>query len=127
PVRAAGQRPFNPAVLISQGDLQVKDHFTMTLETEMPRLDDAGMYRTDRNLMHFRALQLVVLTHPGQDDVVLCSSPGIMPATTGPLIADRLEPWVVFDRDTALLGNLPFEQMSRGTGGRDAGQALLGP
>jgi hypothetical protein len=50
-MRAASQCPFNTAMLVAQGDLQVKDRFTVTLETEMPRFDDTGMYRPDRYFM----------------------------------------------------------------------------
>ena len=50
-VRPADQRPLDAAVLIAQRDLQVEDLFAVALEAEMPRLDDAGVDRADRDLV----------------------------------------------------------------------------
>ena len=47
------QGPLDPAVLIAQRDLQVKDLLAVALEAEVPRLDDAGVNRTDRDLVDF--------------------------------------------------------------------------
>ena len=116
-MRAADQCPLNPAMLVSQRDLQVEDRFAVTLETEVPRFDNAGMYRTDCYFMDFRALHPVEFSHARQDDVVFGPFPGIMSRPAGALVANRFEPRVVFDRDAALLGNLPFEQMRLGAGG----------
>jgi hypothetical protein len=126
-MRAAEQRPFNPAMLISQNDFQMKDGFAMTLETEMPRFDNSGMYRSDRYFMNFGSQNPIKFSHAGQDGMLFCSSPGIMAAAAGPLVTDRLEPRVVIDRDTALLGNLTFEQVCFGAGGSYAGEAVLDP
>ena len=43
--------------------LQMKDLFPVALETKMPRLDDAGMYRSDRDLMHFVPFNPVEIHH----------------------------------------------------------------
>jgi hypothetical protein len=126
-MRAAGQRPFNTAMLVAQGDLQVKDRFTVTLEAEMPRFDDTGMYRSDRYFMNLVPLNLVKFSHARQDDVVYCSSPGVMSTAAGALVADRLEPWVAVYAYAALLGDLAFEQMCLGADGSYAGQALFNP
>ena len=50
-VRAADQRPLDPAVLVAERDLQVKDLLAVALEAEMPRFDDAGVNGTDRDLV----------------------------------------------------------------------------
>ena len=38
-------------MLIAERDLQVKDLLAVALEAEMSRLDDAGVNRTDRDLV----------------------------------------------------------------------------
>ena len=50
-VRPADERPLDPAMLVAQRDLQVKDLLAVALEAEMPRLDDAGVNGTDRDLV----------------------------------------------------------------------------
>ena len=50
-VGAADQGPLDPAVLVAQRDLQVKDLLAVALEAEMPRFDDARVNRTDRDLV----------------------------------------------------------------------------
>jgi hypothetical protein len=126
-MRAAEQCPFNPAMLISQSDFQMKDRFAMTLESEMSRFDNTGMYRPDRYFMDLSPLYPVKISHARQDGIVFCPPPGIMSGKAGPLIANRFEPWVVIDRDAALFGNFPFEQMCFGAGGSNTGEASLDP
>ena len=41
----------------------MKYHFAMALETEMPRLNDAGVHRTHGNFVHFFALDLIEVGH----------------------------------------------------------------
>jgi hypothetical protein len=52
-VRPAKHCPLDAAMLVSQGDLQVIDRLTVTLKTEMSRLDDPGVHRADGHFVHF--------------------------------------------------------------------------
>ena len=51
-MRPAGQGFLNTAMLIAQGDLQMEHFLARTLEPEVPRLDDAGMDRADRDFVY---------------------------------------------------------------------------
>ena len=55
PVRAAAQRPLDAAMLVAERDFQMDHPLAMAVEAEMPGLDDAGMHRTDRDLVDFGA------------------------------------------------------------------------
>ena len=114
-------------MLVAQGDLQVIDVFTMALETEMTRLDDAGMHRPDRHLVDFSPFYTVVITDAGEHRMAGLPSPGIVPGSQGRVVAHRLEPGVPIQRYTALLRDLPLEQVCLGTGCRDARQTVLHP
>src|SRR5207244_435341 len=55
-VRAAKEHLLDRPVLVAEGDLQVEDLLAVALETEVPRLDDPGVNRPDRHLVHLVAL-----------------------------------------------------------------------
>ena len=55
PVGPAAQCPLDPAMLVAQRNLQMEHPLAVTVEPEMPGLDDPGMYRTDRDLVNFGA------------------------------------------------------------------------
>ena len=58
-VRAADERPLDAAVLVAERDLEVEDLLAVALEAEVPRLDDAGVDRADRDLVDLLALDAV--------------------------------------------------------------------
>ena len=49
--------PLDSAMLIAERDLQMKHMLAVTLETEVPRLDDAGMNGPDRDFVGPRYLR----------------------------------------------------------------------
>ncbi len=50
-VRPAHEGRLDAAMLVAERDLQVKDLLAMALEAEMPRLDDPGVNRANRDLV----------------------------------------------------------------------------
>ena len=110
-VRPADEGCFDPPVLIAERNLQMKDLFTVTLEAEMSRLDDPGMYRTDRNLMHLIAGHLKIIHDPHADRLVRRPVPGIATGDERAVKTHRLEPGMIIKDQTALLGNLAFKQL----------------
>ena len=55
-VRATRERALDAAVLVAERDLEVEDLLAVALEAEVARLDDAGVDRADRDLVHLLAL-----------------------------------------------------------------------
>ena len=55
-MRTAGQRLLHAAMLVAERDLQMQHFFARALETEMARLDDAGMDGADRDFVNFAAI-----------------------------------------------------------------------
>jgi hypothetical protein len=108
-VRPADERPLDTAVLIPETDLEVEDLLAMTLETEVPGLDDSGMDRSDPDLMNLRTLHPVEIDDPG-DRGRRVRDPG--PGHEGRLEPDRLQPWMPLRAQTALLGDLPLERLT---------------
>jgi len=52
-VWSADERAFGASMLITEGNLQMKDQFTVTLKPKMSRLNDTGVNGTDRDLVDF--------------------------------------------------------------------------
>jgi len=80
----------------------------------MARFNDAGMDRTDPDLMDFisrhpKILHLAHLRMPGGITV-----PGIVPAGPGSVKTNRFEPGVSMENDAELLGDFPFKQVQLG-------------
>src|SRR6266516_4134168 len=96
--------------------------FDVTLEAEVPRFDDARMYRTDRDLMHFIPFDAVEIHHAGEQTAAVTFAPEPLPLAERLLKADRLEPGMPFRTGQALLGDLPLEQMQLRTGFRQRGE-----
>ena len=46
-------------MLEAELDLEMKNLLSMALESEMTRLDDSGMHRSDANLVNFLALDAI--------------------------------------------------------------------
>ena len=55
PVRPAGQRALDAAMLVAERDLEVQHLLARALEAEMPGLDDAGVDRADGDLVNLAA------------------------------------------------------------------------
>ena len=53
-------RALDSAMLVSERNFQMIDIFTVALESEMARLDDARMNRSDGHLMNFRSAHLEI-------------------------------------------------------------------
>src|SRR6185436_15802125 len=45
------QQPLDAAMLVAEHDLEEEYLFTVALKAEVPRLDDAGVHRPDRDLV----------------------------------------------------------------------------
>ena len=116
--RASGQRPFDAAMLQPVRNLQVKNLFAVALESEVSRLYDAGVYRTDRDLMYFITFNTVKIHHTGQQTATVAVVPESHPLAERLLKANRLEPGVPFRADQTLFGDLPFKQVQLRTGCR---------
>src|SRR5579862_7529068 len=54
-VRAAAKRRLNTAMLVAQSDFEVEHPLAVAVKAEMPRLDDPGMHRANRDLVNFGA------------------------------------------------------------------------
>jgi hypothetical protein len=110
-VRSTDERALDAAVLVPERDLEVKHRLAVALEPEVPRLDHAGVDRTDRDLVDLAALDRVVVGDP--DGRRLTS-----PRPPGRLEPNGLEPWVAVRRHSPLLGELALEQVNLWTLGR---------
>jgi hypothetical protein len=51
-VRTAEQGGLDAAVLVAERDLEMEDFLAGALETKVAGLDDAGVHRADRDLVH---------------------------------------------------------------------------
>ncbi len=58
------ERPFNPPMLVAKRYLQMKDILTVTLETEMARLDDSRMHRAYRDFVNLFTGHREKIGHP---------------------------------------------------------------
>ena len=77
----ASQCLLQSAVLITQGNLQMKDRLSVALKPEVSRLNYSGMYRSYSYLVGFSTFYLVEITTTGQDLIKLGAAPGIVPAS----------------------------------------------
>ena len=55
-MRTAGERLFDAAVLVAEGDLEMQYLLASTLKTEVARLDHARMHGTDGNLVDLASI-----------------------------------------------------------------------
>ncbi len=113
-VRSADKEPFRAPVLVAQGDFQVQDLLAEALKAEMTGLDDAGMHRSDPDLVDLVALDLVVLHVADQRMLRRVPAPGIAVAMPDPVKADRLQPGMALGHDPELFGHFPLEEMELG-------------
>jgi hypothetical protein len=73
--RSTQERTFNPPMLVSQGNLQVKHMLPMALKPEMPRLNDPRVHWTYRYLVDLFAFHSRKIVTPP-----LAPHPGAMPS-----------------------------------------------
>ena len=99
PVRATAQHAFDAAVLVAERDFEMEDPFAVTVEAEMPGLDDPGMDRADRDLMHLGTGDLEEI--------------GIADRRAAGREAHRLQPRVPLRPQAAALEDLALEIMRR--------------
>ena len=88
-------------MLVAQGNFQEDHFFAQALETEMARLDYAGVYGADGDLVGGFVLNAQVVGNAGQD---IGAFAGLWPGE-----AYGLGPWVVFADQTGVFGDLAFE------------------
>jgi hypothetical protein len=95
----AAQRLLDAAVLVAERDFEMQHALAVAAEAEMPRLDDAGMHRPDRDLV----------------DLLAADPEEIDAADLGPARreTDRLQPRMALRFDAPLLENLALEIMGR--------------
>ena len=110
-VGPANERSLDATMLVSEGDLEMKNVFAVTLEAEMPGLDDAGVNRPHRdfvNLVTFDSKEI------GDTDLrvfIAIAAPRVMAGAIGIVKANRLEPRVADRTHAKLLGELSFEEV----------------
>src|SRR5258708_7241189 len=93
--------------MIAEGDLEVKHLLTVTLETEVPRFDDAGVDWSNRDLVDLVTLNAEKVSDAGQfrsED-----TPAGAPRSVK---TNGLEPGVPDRQQAVLLGNLALEQLN---------------
>src|SRR5262249_25741170 len=110
-VRPASEHSLRTAMLIAERDLQVKDLFAVALETEMARLDNAGVNRTDRDLVDFLPLDAVEVGDADDGGLARRPAPDVVAGTVRGVKANGLEPGVTIRAYAVLLGDLPLEQV----------------
>src|SRR5260370_27203195 len=98
-VRAALQRPLDPAVLVSERDFEMDDLFAVAIETKMPGLDDPGVDRSYRDFVDFRA---------GHREEIRFPDGG-----AGGREANRLQPGMALRIDAPLLIDLALKMVRR--------------
>ncbi len=110
PRRPADHRLLDSPVLVAQGDLEVEDFLAVALEAEMAGLDDAGVDRADRDLVHLLALDAVEVADARSDRrarLARCAQ------ASRPVperdVAQRLEPGVADRLYSVLLRDLALE------------------
>ena len=114
--RTADQRPFDTAMLESEGNLQMEHLFAMALKTEMSRFDNTRMNRADSNFVHLVTLHTVKIHHRREQAAAIRFTPEPFPLAERFLETRRLEPGVPLRTHQTLLGNFPFKQVQLGTG-----------
>jgi hypothetical protein len=115
--------PLDASVLIPERDLQVKNLFTMALEAEMPRFDDAGMYGTNSHLVDLLPLDTVEIRDANNRSLVRLPAPRIVARPIGRVEADWLQPGMALRTNAVLLGDFSLEQMDLGAVRRQRGEA----
>src|SRR5436190_17234060 len=102
--RAPEQRLLDAAVLVAQGDFQMKHGLAVALEAEMARLDDAGVDRADRDFVDLFTANAVEVGYADLRRLVAvrCRRPERR------LEADRLQPRVSLRDDAELFGDFPL-------------------
>src|SRR5690606_4769102 len=76
---SAGERLLDAAMLVAERDLEMKNLLARALEPEVPRFDDPGVHRADRDLVNLGTVHPVKIGH---------ARPGLA------VVTHRLEPWV---------------------------------
>jgi hypothetical protein len=98
-------------MLIAERNLQVKDLLTVALETEMSWLDDAGVDRTDRDLVNLLSFHSVKIGHTDDGRFIVPPAPRIVAGTVGAVEPNWLEPGMSPGTYPILLGNFPLKEM----------------
>ena len=109
------QRSLDAAVLVSQRDLEVIDIFTVALESEMARFDNACMNGPDGDLMDFRSVHLEKLRNAHR---IGCCSEQPFAFTIGRWKRIGLSQGCPDGHNSPLLGNFPLEPVRLRTVGR---------
>ena len=97
-------------MLVAEHDLEEQDLLAVRLEAEVPRLDDAGVDRTDCDLVHLFALDAKERVHLGIEDEGAAAERAVI----GPVPAQGFEPRVPVGHHGALLRDLALEGVSLG-------------
>ena len=113
--RSTDQGTFDAAMLKTERYFQMKDLFAVTLKAEMPRFNDAGMHRANRNFMYFIPFNTIEIHHSRGQATTVTVAPETFPLAQRLLKAYRLEPGMSLWTSQTLLGNLPFKKMQLGT------------
>ena len=115
--RHTGEQLFHAAVLVAQLDLQVEDLLAGALKAKMAGLDDAGMHRPHRHLVHRLTRDLVEGGVAGDVGAVVVAE-HVRPAGAVGVVADGLQPGVAGRAEAELLGDLALEQVELGAAGQ---------
>jgi hypothetical protein len=109
---ATQKHSLDPAVLVAQRDLEMKYLLTVALKAEVPRFDDPGMNRPDRDLVNLFASNLVVVHHTNNRFHSRQSAPRIVTGAVGRVETHGFEPGVTLGNESELLGDFPLEQVN---------------
>ena len=123
-VRPADQGPLDAAMLVAERDLQVEDLLAVALEAEMPRLDDAGVNRADRDLVDLLAFDPEKVGDADDRGLARLPAPRVVAGAVRAMKANRLEPGMAFGTDPVLLGELPLEEVDLRAVGRQRGKPV---
>ena len=111
-VRSTAHRPFDAAVLIAQGNFQVKHMFAVALKAKMAWLNHPRMHGANGDFMDFFAIDTIKI-HDARHGLTLLfferDAKHHVPARYEALEPHRLEPRVAFRSNAELLRHLPFK------------------
>jgi hypothetical protein len=108
---SAAKRPFDAAVLVAQGDFQVKDVFTVALKAKMAGFNHARVYGTDGNFMDFFTVHAIKIHYARHGLFVWGTMPRIVPWSPRRMKPHRFKPGMACGPNAELLGDFPFKEM----------------
>jgi hypothetical protein len=107
------EKRFGTTVLVAQRDFQVQHFFAVALEAKVAGFNDAGMNRTDGNLVNLFTIHTIERVIARDRFVSIERPPGCRRAIVCCVVAKRLKPRMAQRVNTELFGNLPLKRLCR--------------